>query len=146
MGKPDLGDRIAQVLVVLATLFSLAIGICMLVDPFGWYQALPTVKFTGPPNQHFIRDIGLAYLTCAFLLGFAAVNVRMRWIAAFAGSLWLAMHGILHIWEVTNGICSTSAFLMDAPAVIAPPLLVWIAIGIVFSRQRMFPAGAAGPI
>jgi hypothetical protein len=134
------------VLVVLATLFSLAIGLFMLVDPFGWYQALPTVKFTGPPNQHFIRDIGLAYLTCAVLLGFAAVNIRMRWIAAFAGSLWLAMHGILHIWEVTNGICSTSAFLMDAPAVIAPPLLVWIALWIVFSRQRMFPAGAAGPI
>jgi hypothetical protein len=142
MGRPDFGDRIAQLLVVLVALIAFANGLFMLVDPFDWYQALPTVKFTGPPNQHFIRDIGLAYLSCAALLGFAAVNIRMRWLAAFAGSLWLAMHGILHVWEVTNGICSTGAFLMDAPAVIAPPLLVWTALGILFARQRISPAGA----
>ncbi len=142
MGRPDSGDRIAQLLVALACLFSVAIGVFMLVDPYGWYQALPTVKFTGPPNPHFIRDIGLAYLTCAALLGFAFVNLRMRWLAAFAGSLWLAMHGALHIWEVTKGICSTNAFLMDAPAVLGAPLLVWIALGILFARQRISPAGA----
>ena len=54
MGKPDLPDRLAQLLVALIALFSLANGAFMLVDPFGWYQAVGTVKFTGPPNQHFI--------------------------------------------------------------------------------------------
>jgi hypothetical protein len=141
MGKPDTQDRLVQLLIGLAALVSLANGGFMLWDPFGWYQALPTVKFTGPPNQHFIRDIGLAYTTCAALLGFGAINPRMRWLAVFAGSLWLAMHGALHIWEVLTGICAKGVFLRDAPGVLGPPLLAWGALAILIVRQRITPAG-----
>lgn len=141
MGKPDTLDRLAQTLIAFTALFSLANGAFMLVDPYGWYQALPTVKFTGPPNQHFIRDIGLAYLASGVMLGYAAFNPYMRWLAALAGSLWIAVHGGLHIWEVLTGICATGVFFKDAPAVLGPPLLVWIALGIMFVRQRVSPAG-----
>jgi hypothetical protein len=141
MGKDDSLDRVAQALVALVAIIALANGLYMLWDPFSWYQAVPTVKFTGPPNQHFLRDIGLAYLACGALLVFAALNLRMHRLAAVAGSLWLAMHGALHIWEVMTGICAGSVFLADAPAVLGPPILLWIALAILCVRQRVAPAG-----
>ena len=141
MGKSDSLDRVAQLLVLLAALVALANGGFMLWNPYGWYQAVPTVRFTGPPNPHFIRDIGLAYLACGALLCFAAINLRMRWLAAFAGSLWLALHGGLHVYEVLSGICAPDVFVKDAPGVLGPPLLVWVGLGILFARQRVAPAG-----
>jgi hypothetical protein len=141
MGKPDWLDRVAQGLILLVAVFSLAFGFLMLSDPYGWYQMVATVKFTGPPNQHFIRDIGLAYVLSGILLAFAGSNPSMRWLAAFAGSLWLALHGALHIWEGVTGICSPDVFWQDAPGVLGPPLLVWAALAILFARQRISPAG-----
>lgn len=134
MGKPDLLDRLAQGLIALVALFALFNGGFMLADPFGWYQTVGTVKFTGPPNQHFIRDIGLAFLTSGALLAYAVIDPRGRWLAALAASLWLTMHGALHVWEVLTGICAPAVFWQDAPGVLGPPLLVWIAIGI--ARRR----------
>jgi hypothetical protein len=122
-------------------LFALVFGTFMLIDPYGWYQAVPTVKFTGPPNQHFIRDIGLAYLASGLVLGFAAIRPPMRWLAAAAGNLWMSAHGALHIWEVFTGVCSPSAFWQDAPGVLGPPSLVWIAIGILLTKERISAAG-----
>jgi hypothetical protein len=141
LGRDGLTDHLARGLVALAAVIALANGAFMLLDPYGWYQTIPTVRFTGPANQHFIRDIGLAYLASGTLLGFAAINLPMRWLAAFAGSLWLMAHGILHIWEAVTGICAPDIFWRDAPGVLGPPLLVWIALGILFARQRVTPAG-----
>ncbi len=141
MGRLDTLDRIAQLLMAFATLFTLANGAFMLADPYGWYQTLPTVRFTGPPNQHFIRDIGLAYLASGAMLGFAAVRPTMRWLAAAVGNLWLTAHGVLHIWEVLTGVCAPNVFWQDAPGVLGPPVLVWIGLGILFARQRIAPAG-----
>jgi hypothetical protein len=134
MDKPDIRDRIAQILLALAALAALLNGGFMLWDPYGWYQALPTVKFTGPPNQHFIRDIGLAYLACAVMLGWSARYPSGRWLAALAGGLWLSFHGALHVWEVSTGVCAPNIFWKDAPAVLGPPLLVWI--GLALARQK----------
>lgn len=141
MGKPDSLDRVAQGLIALAALFSLANGLVMLVRPMDWYLLVPTVRFTGPPNPHFIRDIGLAYLTCAVVLGYAARYPAGRWLAALTGGLWLSVHGGLHIYEVAVGICSTGRFWADAPGVLGPPLLVWTAVAILMARQRISPAG-----
>ena len=141
MGKPDLLDRVAQGLILLVGAFSLAFGSFMLSDPFGWYRLINTVKFTGPPNQHFIRDIGLAYVVSGLMLAFAGRNPKGRWLAAFAGSLWLALHGALHLFEVVTGICAPNVFWRDAPGVLGPPLLVWGALAILFARQRIAPAG-----
>jgi hypothetical protein len=141
LGKPDGLDRLVQLLILIAAILSLANGIFMLSDPFGWYQTIETVRFTGPPNQHFIRDIGLAYVASGLFLAFSAKHPQGRWLAAFAGSLWLGLHGILHVWEVMTGICAPDIFWRDAPGVLGPPLLVWIAIGILLARQKVAPAG-----
>lgn len=141
MEKADGLDRVAQALIVIAALFALLNGGFMLWDPYGWYQAVGTVKFTGPPNRHFIRDIGIAYLTSSVMLSYAAYYPAGRWLAALAGSLFLAAHGVLHIYEVTVGICAQDIFWKDAPGVIGPPLMVWIALIMLFARQRIVPAG-----
>lgn len=141
IGRPDALDRMCQVLVALVAAFALFNGGFMLVDPFGWYQAVGTVRFTGPPNQHFIRDIGLAYMASGVVLGFAAVRLSMRWLAAAAGNLWLTVHGLLHIWEVLTGVCAPDIFWRDAPGVLGPPLFVWLAIGVHVARQRISPVG-----
>jgi len=139
MGKPDSADRIAQAMVLLAALFSGGNGIFMLADPFGWYEAIGTVKATGPANAHFLRDIGLAFLMSAGLLAYAACHLALRWAAALAGAGWLGLHGGLHIWEVTTGICAPGIFWQDAPGTLGPPLLALGGVGIHFARQRIAP-------
>jgi hypothetical protein len=141
MGKPDMLDRLVQLLIGIAALFALFNGAFMLWDPFGWYQFVGTVKFTGPPNQHFIRDIGIAFIISSVMLSYAASYPSGRWMAALAGSLFLAAHGALHIYEVLTGICAQDVFWKDAPGVLGPPLLVWIALGILFVAQKIVPAG-----
>ncbi len=141
MGKPDTPDRLAQILIVLPALFSLVNGFIMVWEPQGWYQMLPTVQATGAFNPHFIRDIGLAYLTCGIVLGYAWHFPSGRWLAALAGALWLTLHGAFHVWELLTGIGAQHVFWMDAPGVLGPPLLIWIALGILVARQRIAPAG-----
>lgn len=139
MGRPDAGDRIAQALVGIAALLALANGAFMLVDPFGWYEAVGTVKTTGPANAHFLRDIGLAYLVSAGLLLYAAGNLYLRWSSALAGSVWLLLHGVLHVWEVTSGICAPGIFWRDAPGVLGIPLLALAGAAVMFARSRVAP-------
>jgi hypothetical protein len=141
MGKPDALDRLVQIMIALAALFCLANGGFMLWNPHGWYQWLPTVQATGAFNQHFIRDIAVAYISCGIVLGYAARFPSGRWLAALAGMLWLTMHGALHIWELLSGIGAQHVFWVDAPGVLGPPLLAWIALGILVARQRIAPAG-----
>jgi AhpD family alkylhydroperoxidase len=140
--KPDALDRLAQLLVALAALIALGNGLTMLIDPFGWYDMVGTVKATGPANAHFIRDIGLAYLLSAGLLGYAAGNLPMRWGSALAGSTWLTLHGGLHIWEVSAGLCSPGIFWSEAPGTLGPPLIALAGVGLQMARQRV----SSGPL
>jgi hypothetical protein len=141
MGKPDALDRVAQLLVALAALVALANGLFMLVNPLAWYGFLPTVRFTGPYNPHFVRDIGAAYLASGSMLGWASPDLRGRWLGAAAGGLWLALHAGIHVYEVSVGICGPGVFWSDAPGVIGPPLLILAALGVLIARSRITPAG-----
>lgn len=140
-GPYDAIDRVSQIAIALVALFALANGAFMLGAPLDWYYAIPTVPPTGPANTHFIGDIGLAYMSSAIMLGYAALNPKMRWMAALAGTLWLLAHGVLHIYEVVVGICSPDRFVQDIPGVLGPPVLVLAALAILFARQKVAPAG-----
>jgi hypothetical protein len=139
-GKFDGLDRLTQVLLILGAIYGVGNGIFMLVEPIGWYNFIGTVKATGPANEHFIKDVGIAFLVSGVLLAYAAVNPVMRWGTAVVGNLYLTFHGILHIYEVLAGICSPDIFWQDAPGVLGFPILVWIGIGILFARQRISAA------
>lgn len=102
-------------------------GIYMLLDPTGWYFAVPGVTTTGPFNQHFLRDIGLIFLLVgmAFIVG--ALRPAARVSLWGMGAFWLSGHALFHVWEVAVGICGASALLRDFPAVTLPAL---VAIGL----------------
>jgi len=135
-------DRLVQLLLLIAAVTTIANGAFMLVKPLDWYVFVPTVVTTGPPNQHFIRDIGLAYLGSGLILLYATANPIRRWRAALVGGLWLAFHGALHIYEVAAGICGPATFWADAPAVIGQPALVGAALAILAARGRIRRGGA----
>lgn len=135
--KPDTLDRLVQLLLLVAAITTVANGLFMLVKPLDWYVFVPTVVTTGPPNAHFIRDIGLAYLGSGLILLYATVHPARHWRAAVVGGLWLAFHGLLHIYEVAAGICGPATFWADAPAVIGQPALVIVALAILKARQRI---------
>ncbi|WP_137752082.1 hypothetical protein [Sphingopyxis sp. L1A2A] len=141
LGKFDTLDRLVQLLLLIAAVVAIANGGFMLANPLEWYVFLPTVITTGPPNAHFIRDIGLAYLGSGLILLYAAAHPVLRWRAALVGGLWLTLHGLLHIYEVLAGICGPATFWADAPGVVGHPLLVIAALAILFARQRIAPAG-----
>lgn len=133
----DLLDRLVQLLLLVAAVTTVANGLFMLAKPLDWYVFVPTVVTTGPPNQHFIRDIGLAYAGSGLILLYAALDPVRRWRAAAVGGLWLALHGALHIYEVAAGICGPATFWADAPAVIGQPALVIAALAILAARKRI---------
>ncbi|WP_295630510.1 hypothetical protein [Novosphingobium sp.] len=140
MGRIDLGDRVARAMVAIAALAALANGAFMLSAPLAWYDAVGTVRATGPANAHFLRDIGIAYLVSGALLSYGAANLALRWGAALAGAAWLTLHGLLHVWEVSKGICSTTIFWQEFPATLGLPLLALIGIAIPLARVRFAPA------
>ncbi|WP_339830270.1 hypothetical protein [uncultured Parvibaculum sp.] len=95
----------------------------MLADPAGWYAGVDGVANTGPYNPHFVRDIGMAYLTLA-LLAFAAIRWTAHAVALIgAGTLFLGLHAILHIWDIAATRLPAEHILMDMPGVFLPVLV-----------------------
>ncbi len=92
----------------------------MLADPAGWYAGIDGVANTGPYNPHFVRDIGMAYLTLA-LLAFAAIRWPGHAVPLLgAGTLFLGLHALLHVWDIAAGRLPAEHVLMDMPGVFLP--------------------------
>lgn len=122
--------RLAQFLVGIVALFAIAFGAFMLAQPQLWYRSVPTVVFTGPFNQHFIRDIGAAYLGCGLVLGWSLGDLRARRLAVLAGALWMSLHALVHLYEVAAGICGVAIFWRDFPGVFGPPAIALLGYGL----------------
>lgn len=145
-GKLDWMDRAAQALVALAALSALGNGAFMLVAPLAWYDWVGTVRATGPANAHFLRDIGIAYGVSGVLLAYGAANLQLRWGAALAGALWLLLHGLLHVYEVGQGICSPAIFWQEAPGTLGMPLVALAGVAIPLGRMRFAPFPLPAPL
>ena len=120
--------KIWQVLAGVLLLLFTANGLFMLVQPEGWYWAVPGVPDTGPYNQHFIRDIGFIYLLSggALLVGWLYPGQRAGLWSLVAA--WQVCHALFHIWEVVVGICGPEALVRDFAGVPAPALIMcWLA-------------------
>lgn len=108
-------------------LLSLVNGVWMLLFPLSWYTDLPAaVPHTGPFNQHFVRDIGVAYIVAALGFGWCALHrdrarpVHIGLTAFFTG------HALIHLADITAGRLPHSHWLIDAPSVFAPAILLII--------------------
>jgi hypothetical protein len=87
-----------RVMLLILGAFHLLNGLYMLAAPMAWYLAVPGVSLSGPPNHHFIADIGLIFVAsgAGLMLG-ARKGVRAAVLAA-AGATWPALHALFHIW------------------------------------------------
>lgn len=113
----------------------IANGLFMLIAPYDWYLAVPSVPDTGPPNRHFIGDIGGAYLATG--IGLLA---GLRWSrllpgAALAAALFHGFHGLVHVMDGLAGRCTPIQLQLDPIAVGVPAiLLVLMAVGLLRGR------------
>lgn len=127
-------------LFVVLGLGTLANALWMLVGPMHWYTDLPAgVPDTGPFNPHFVRDIGCAFLTVGVALLWAAFDRRWRFPLVAVSALFLALHGLLHVYDTLSGALDHTHWWLDLPGVYLPALLmvgVAISLARTASRQR----------
>lgn len=106
----------------------IANALWMLFAPEAWYQAVPGVAETGPPNRHFIQDIGCAYIIAGLGLLWLARSPRRAWPAALAGGAFLTLHALVHVQDTLAGREHVHRLLTELPTVFLPAILaVWLA-------------------
>jgi len=134
-------QRVLIALALLLAAMSAANGLFMIIDPIGWYHAVPGVIETGPPNTHFITDIGCAYLASAVLLVAAVLRPQSRGVLTLAAALWPTMHAVVHIVGLFTG--HGSAVSATEMVGIYLPVAAQIALGIYWLTERRDPTTIA---
>lgn len=76
-------------------------GVFMFVDPQTWYDMVPGVPDTGPINFHFVRDIGIAYMTAGVALVWSELGAG--WRASALAAVFIGGHSLLHVGETMLG-------------------------------------------
>lgn len=98
-------------------------GLLMLSAPQFWYGAVPGVIETGPFNSHFVRDIGLGFLSAGSALWLAAwYPVIARPLVAVA-SVFLLGHALLHLVETVAHGSDAGHAAKDIALIVIPALL-----------------------
>lgn len=77
-------------------LYFLGNAVVMWVAPYQWYQAVPGVAATGGFNDHFIRDVAIAFAVSGAAL-IAGVRVGNQEVALF-GAAFPVLHAVFHVW------------------------------------------------
>jgi hypothetical protein len=114
-------------------------GLVMMDIPDAWYANVPGAVDTGPFNAHFVRDVGAIYVTCGAAFLWFAASPPARPAAQIAAAF-LAIHGLIHLWDAVAGREAATQLLSDAPAVFLPPVLaIWIVVALPERRDRTFP-------
>ena len=105
-------------------------GIFMFVNPPAWYAAVPGVPDTGPLNLHFVRDIGIAYLTAGIALVWSELGAG--WRASALAGVFIGGHSLLHLGETIGGH-HHDVLLNEIAAVHLPAVLIVVVS--VFQRR-----------
>jgi uncharacterized protein YjeT (DUF2065 family) len=123
---------LVRILLIVLGLFHVINGALMLVAPGLWYTIVPGVIDTGPLNQHFIYDIGMAFVASGAMLLLGARAGRNAATLAAAGATWPALHALIHIegWATMGFPSDTQVAISDVIAVVALAalgvLLAWL--------------------
>lgn len=108
---------------------SVANALWMLADPLRWYHELPAgVPDTGPFNEHFVRDIGCAFLAVGVAQVWAAFAAAWRTPLVSVSALFVVGHAVLHVFDTARGAVPSDHWWLDLPGVYLPAvLLAWAA-------------------
>ncbi len=97
----------------------------MFIDPGHWYAELPAgVPDTGPLNNHFVRDIGCAFLSVGAAQLWAAFKPVWRTPLTAISALFLVLHALLHIHDTASGLVDAHHWWLDLPGVYVPAIVI----------------------
>ena len=112
-------------------------GAVMMLAPAWWYPRVPGVIETGALNEHFVRDIGAAYLACALAMGWALKDPARGLGAAIASATFLTLHAAIHL---VTPFCGASLpwplLARDFPGVFLPAILSLLVVRSCVRRQK----------
>ena len=130
-----------RIIYAIFCVLSLLNGAWMLFSSFSWYANLPAaVPHTGPFNAHFVRDIGVAFFVAGLGFGWCALHTeRSRTIHAGL-TVFFVGHALIHLVEILTGQLPGTHWLIDAPGVFAPALLLLV-LAVPSVRRRLGEAG-----
>ncbi len=115
----------------------------MLIDPARWYSDLPAgVPDFGDYNEHFVRDIGCAFLTFALALGWAAFRPAVRAPLLGISAVFFVAHAVLHVYDTARGYVEADHWWLDVPGVYTPAVLL-VAMSYRLLRQASAPNSAS---
>lgn len=97
-------------------------GLWMLAAPLHWFTTVPGVIDSGPFNDHFVRDVGIAYVLSGVAFLQLARGVAGARPYAMAGVVFLLAHAGIHLAETLAGVRDIPHLLIDLPAVVLLPL------------------------
>lgn len=122
-----------QHILKLAAGFNIATAAFIWVMPMRFYDGVPGVAETGPFNDHFLRDVGLAYLVSGLALAFAVR--RQLGVLALFGVAWPMLHAVFHlwIWAVMRGGALDQVALANLMGIQLP---AWMAFGAAVTLGR----------
>ncbi|GGL48872.1 hypothetical protein [Caulobacter rhizosphaerae] len=112
-------------------------GAVMMLVPAWWYPRVPGVIETGPLNDHFVRDIGAAYLACAVALGWAVRDPARGLGVAVAAAAFLTLHAAIHLITPFCGAGLPWPLLArDFPGVFLPAIVSLLVVRSCVRRQK----------
>lgn len=115
---------------------SLANAVWMIFAPGHWYTELPAgVPDYGPLNEHFVRDIGVAFAAAGVALVWAAFSSRYRLPLVAIGAVFFWGHALLHVYDTLRGAVEANHWLLDVPGVYLPAVVLAIAV-VVLARGK----------
>jgi hypothetical protein len=113
-------------------------GAVMMLAPAWWYPRVPGVIETGAFNDHFVRDIGAAYLACALAMGWAVKDPARGLGAAIVSASFLTLHAAIHL---VAPFCGTSPpwplLARDFPGMFLPAIISLAVVRAAYRRQKV---------
>jgi hypothetical protein len=124
-----------RILLIAVGLFHIANGAFMLIAPGLWYTLVPGVIDTGPLNQHFVYDVGMAFVASGAMLVLGARAGCSAAALACAGAAWPALHALIHIegWSTMGFPSDPHIAISETAGVVA---LAALGVLLAWLRQR----------
>src|SRR5689334_11921865 len=116
---------------VLVGLFNVLNGLFMLVNPDAWFAKVIGDMPMGMMDDHFIRDVGFAYLASGVGLIWGIRAGATAAAFALAGATWPVLHAFFHLdlWAM-HGVPQGAALLNEGVGVVVlsflGALLAWL--------------------
>ena len=123
-------------LILLIAALSLVNGLWMIFDAMGWYHDLPAaVPDFGPLNEHFVRDLGGAFIAFSVAMIWAAFDAQNRFALLVVTALFYLFHAGGHIYDTLRDFVDASHWWIDFPGVYLPAALLLYLLLSEFSQR-----------